>query len=425
MKVTRAAVVAGGLAFTLLLMATYAETSGTIYGPAFRFKEVPLGFTLLGIAMAVLPSLWMPVEVKRPSQVCYWFLYLMAILPAMWMPYQVLRVSPDQIWPFTSTLLLAFGLASLPYGWRELTMSRVKVEPVFYYGAMVAVALGLVGLIVALTGLKFDLSLANVYDRRAEARSSAPKQSLASYASGFLGNSIGPMMFATSIVNRSLVLFGTSLLALITVFSLTGLKSVFFTPFLMLAVLWLVRKKRDTFGLVLIWGAVGLAALAYFERKVFGSMLLTLAFVHRLEFTPGMLSSFYWDFFSHNPHVYLADSILSPFMHSPYDRNVGPLMGKVLYASDSMNATTGIWAQGYAHFGYLGMIYVSAFLAGLFSLFDAATRDRNFVVGSMVMALLGVFWANVALHTSLISNGVVLSLLLLYLMPIAKREPDR
>ena len=58
---------------------------------------------------------------------------------------------------------------------------------------------------------------------------------------------------------------------------------------------------------------------------------------------------------------------------------------------------------------YMGMGLVSVFLGLLFALFDAAAKDRNFTISAMLMGLLGVFWANVALHTSLVSNGVVLS----------------
>lgn len=423
MTIPRLSVILGSMTFCLMLMAAYGDTSVRFYGPAFSPRDVPFQFQLLSVLMATSPALWMPIKITRPSQVCYWFLYLTVIIPAMFLPHQVLRIEPDKVWPLVVALWTAFALLGIPYGWKELVFRPIKVQATLYYATLVGIAIVLIGTIAAITGFKVDLSLATVYDRRLEARSSAPKGGLASYASGFLGNSIAPLLFSLSVVNRSMVLLTVSLMGLVTVFSLTGLKSVFFTPFLLLALYYMLRKKQEKFGPVLVWSAVALAVIALIERSVYGSYFVSLAFVHRLCFTPGMLHALYWDFFSNHPHVYLSDSILSPLITAPYDRNVGPLMGKEYYASETMNATTGIWAQGFAHFGYSGIFMASLFAGLLFALFDAAAKNRNFYVAGMIMGLVGVFWANVALHTSLLSNGILLSLLLLYVMPIAKRQP--
>lgn len=425
MTVKRLSVVLGCLVYTGLLITTYAEVCARIYGPAFPFRTEPMDLFILGIFLAVLPAFWLPIELKRPSQVAYWFLYLMAVNPTLWLPVQVLRRSPEQVLPFSLTIFAAFALLGLIYAKPVPVLPRLEVRPIFFYGIVLAATLGLAGLIVATTGLSFNLSLADVYDRRAAARSTSPKVGGLSYFSGTLGNCLAPLSFAIGAVQKSAWMLGAGFIGLATVFSFSGQKSVFFTPFMMLAVLWLARAKRAVFGPWLVWLASSLIVLCFLERQTFGVVFVTLAFVHRLIFTPGMLHNWYWEFFSRNENVYLADSIFSPFLHAPYERNVGPLMGQQLYQSEWMNATTGIWGHGFAHFGYLGVVFASLFAALAFCFFDAAAHRRNLVVGAMIMALFGIFWANSALHTSLFSNGVILTLLLVYTMPIAKRETDR
>lgn len=425
MTLRRLSVVLGCSAYTAMLIFTYAQVSLRLYGPAFPFKTDPLDFFVFGIGLAILPGLWLPIELKRPSQVAYWFLYLMAINPTMWLPIQVIRQSPENAWPFSLCILVAFALLALPYSRPVPVLPRIQVEPIFYNGAVLAVTLGLVGLVISITGLSFSISLADVYDRRAAAREAAPKGGGLAYFSGTLGSCMAPISFALGTVNRSFWLTGAGLLGLLTIFSFSGQKSVLFTPFLMLLVLWLVRKKGKDFGPWLVWLATGLTVICYVEPLIFGSMIVTSAFTHRLVFTPGMLHNFYWDFFTRNDHIYLADSVFSPFLVSPYDRNVGPLMGKELYQSDWMNATTGIWGHGYAHFGYLGVIFASVFALLIFTLIDSSTRQRNLTVGAMIMALFGIFWANAALHTSLISNGIILTVLLAYLMPLSRQKADQ
>jgi hypothetical protein len=165
-----------------------------------------------------------------------------------------------------------------------------------------------------------------------------------------------------------------------------------------------------------------MGALSLVLYTAFNNLALALLFLHRVCFTPATLSSYYWEYFSANPHVMLSDSILASFFPRNYDKNVGPLIGEVYFQSDVMNATTGIWAQGFAHFGYAGMIAASLCVAALFWVVDSISDGDRLVVGALMMALIGVFWANVALHTSLISNGILVTILLLYLMPNRKRK---
>ena len=410
------------LTFTVGLLWTYADAEERVYGPSFRYRPIEWPFLILCLVFATLPSLWMPLQIKRPSQVAYWFLYLLVIVPCMFMPYEVLRVSPTSILPFQVCLLGAFAMLGVIYHFPVPSLTRIKVSEAGFKIAVITLSAVLIATTILTTGLKIDLSLTNVYIKRFVARESAPPGSMAAYIFSLLGNSLAPLMMAWGLVNKSLVLTITSLVSLVVVFSLTGLKSTFFTPILIYALYLLLRKGGRNFGLSFSLGACGLVLVAAIERCTTGTIVLTLLFVDRLCFTPGMLSSYYWEFFSSHPYVFLSDSILGSFINNPYDRHVGPLIGKVYFGRDQTNATTGIWAQGFAHFGYVGMFLATACAAVTLVLFDSIAKDRKLISTALVLGLVGVFWANVAFHSSIISEGLFLTFGLLYLAPF--RDPE-
>ncbi|HMS56073.1 MAG TPA: oligosaccharide repeat unit polymerase [Fimbriimonadaceae bacterium] len=407
--------------YSLLLLDTYSSFGPVAYGTMFRNNQLPFEFAALTVILAVFPTLWLPIRVTRPSQVCVWFLYLLAYVPSMLLPMRSLDTPPSQTLPLIIVFCLGFAALSFPYRLALPALRQIKVQPITFYGTCLAASLGLIVIIIAVNGLRVDLSLASAYTRRAEYKAAAGGGSVLSYASSILANSLVPVLFALAFERRKWWMAILGAVSVVILFSMGGQKSVFFTPILIAALYLILKGNRRHFGLWLCAGATAIVAIAMVERQIFDTPFLSLAFVHRLVFTPGILTGQFWDFFSNHPHIYLSDSILGFLLHSPYDQSAGLIIGE-LYARDpGRNATTNVFAQGYAHFGYLGMVLAGLALGSLLYLFDAATTRRNFLPCALVMGLLGIFWSNVALHTSMLSNGIIVTLLLLYLLPSARK----
>lgn len=417
MTLSRFLTVAVACLYSGLLLDTYASFGPTAYGTLFRNNSLPFEFAALTCILAVLPTLWLPIRVTRPSQVCVWFLYLLAFVPSMLLPMRSLDQPPAQILPLLLVFSLGFTVLSLPYRLALPSLKQVKVQPIAFYGTCLAASLGLIAIIIAVNGLRIDLSLASAYTRRAEYKAAAGGGSVLSYASSLLANSLVPILFAIAFERRKWWMAILGAIAVVVLFSMGGQKSVFFTPILIAALYLILKGNRKSFGLWLCAGATAIVAIAMVERMIFDTPFLSLAFVHRLVFTPGILTGQFWDYFSNHPHIYLSDSILGFLLHSPYDQSAGLIIGEVYARDPGRNATTNVFAQGYAHFGYFGMVLAGLLLGGLLYLFDAATTRRNFLICALVMGLLGIFWSNVALHTSMLSNGIILTMLLLYLLP--------
>lgn len=62
--------------------------------------------------MSVLPAVWLPVVVVRPSQVAQWVLYVLGYVPTILIPYYVLGTGFQGILPLTLAVSLSFALLS-------------------------------------------------------------------------------------------------------------------------------------------------------------------------------------------------------------------------------------------------------------------------------------------------------------------------
>src|SRR3990170_8562703 len=77
--------------YFLVLNWSYLEVDSVLYGGlGFLYASSPWKVFLTAFFMAVIPSLWLPFELRYPSQVCYWLVYLCVVVPTMFLPYHVL-----------------------------------------------------------------------------------------------------------------------------------------------------------------------------------------------------------------------------------------------------------------------------------------------------------------------------------------------
>src|SRR3990172_3531168 len=61
---------------------SYLEVDSVLYsGLGFLYTNSPFKVFMTAFVMAVVPSLWLPVELRYPSQVCYWLIYLCVVVP--------------------------------------------------------------------------------------------------------------------------------------------------------------------------------------------------------------------------------------------------------------------------------------------------------------------------------------------------------
>jgi hypothetical protein len=90
-----------------------------------------------------------------------------------------------------------------------------------------------------------------------------------------------------------------------------------------------------------------------------------------------------------------------------------------------VDANANVWADAYANFGYVGIFCFTLLLAIVLWLYDSMAVDRDMRFAALVIGLPAFALANGGLLTCLLSNGMALAMLLVYLVPSTMYEKAR
>jgi hypothetical protein len=295
------------------------------------------------------------------------------------------------------------------------------VNPKLVYAALVLGSVLLSGMIIMLSGgLRLSISLDSVYDRRLDARDMVTSRSAVAYGMSWLSSSIAPILIATGYLRGSVGLLIAGCFGALCLFSFAGTKTDLFCPLFLLLLFGIVRYCGSKFGLVLVGASAVLVVTSVIGFLFFDISFLSTYLVRRQFFVPALLSSYYWDFFSDHPRLYYSQSFLRWLVSSPYDVPMAKLIGDVYYKSLDNHANANIWASAFANGGYAGMALVTAALGMLFRVIDSLAARSDWLLIATMCGMFGVTWTNGALETSLLSNGVALSLAIFYFLPGSK-----
>lgn len=421
----RIAVIALCAALTAALMLSHAAMDSQVFGfLGLRYVDPGPGWTAFSVICATVPGLWLPVRVERPSQIAYWILYCTVIVPTMFMPYRVLDVDPYEIAVYTSVVLLSFFWLSIATTMPLVRIPRPDWPPISFGNAAAAVLIGLTLAVWYYGGFRLDLGLTDIYARRRAAREIVAQQSFASYLKGNVASALQPFAFALGIGLRSWLLIGASVFAGLVVFSLEGSKTSALVPLFLVALLPLVGKYRSRFGVLFPAACIVLVAAAFVAFEATRYFTIPTLTTWRLFQVKGLLSSYYFEFFSSHQPTLLGDGILQSFVGRTYELATPRLIGETYFGSDETNSNANIWASAFGDFGLIGIPFASVVAGVVFRIMDSLSANRGFLVPAFMAAFLGMKWSDTSLDTSMLSHGVLMTLILLYLMPGTGREAE-
>jgi len=411
-----------GALFYGALVACYGLTIvPTNFSEGFTYRDLPAWCWVTSLVLALMPLLWMQPDFRRPSDFTSWFLYACVTVPVMFIPLLASTDDPEDVLP----LMLMVLLAQLLFDWsrrgRTVRVPRVSGSlPMF----MIAMPILMVGLSLALwshVGFRIDLGIEDVYVRREEARealNSGAANLVLRYGEAVLLGVLIPSATVLGISKRKPHMLAAAAFSVLAVFSFDGQKAVLLGP-IMLALVTILTSRTRRNGFFWMTGAFAcLFLLAIGQVFVLSNSSLSIYVVRRVTAMPGLLSYFYWEFFSQNPHVMLRDGALgSVFSRSPYPFGAARMIGLEYFGSPDTNANAGIWLAGFAHFGYAGAMIASVLAGWILRLVDSMALQGRYAAGCAFCMMLGLIWSNGALHTSLLSNGVVVLLGTLMIFP--------
>lgn len=411
-------------AYIATFMWAYDQLTFAYADLGFAWRSRPVGAVGFVLLVALLPAVW-PPRVSRTTIPLFWLLYVMLYVPGVLVPIFVLDNSTASVLTWTGTFAAGFLILRLTY---ELPLPVVRRHPLpheVFWSFVVVLTVCCYGLVVRAYGLQFRLpSIAGVYQTRAQYRlETAANGTLGAYALEWLGYVLNPLFICYGFVRRRSLLLAAGVSGQLLIFATTGFKSVLFSPILLGLVICVRRLSPMLAGAAIQFATAGLAVISTAWYAAFGFIWLLALFVERLVAVPGLLTAYYFQFFSTNPRSHMAFGLLSGFLHSPYPVPPPFLIGRVYFGNPSTSANANIFASGYADFGMWGLFVTAIVLASLFLLIDSISRDNRLFVACLV-ANMAIELSNDALSTSLLTGGFGLLLLLLWFMPSTTRDTD-
>jgi len=361
--------------------------------------------------LLILIFIFMPKSSKKLSNLMVWLLILLSYVPML-----TLFAFMDQprvyMYAVTGFWILVFLLLKLPaVSFAPLKKIQSKIIRYFIF-------IGVNGIVFFLIykylGFFFSFDLAKVYDIRSQyVMKGIP---LAGYLFTWVGYIVNPIFFVLFFTIRKWTFTVLIVASQFLLFSVTGNKTFLFALPFVLALMWIVTRKNPV-----AWMAIGLIVIilaGMLSYWLIDDVWVSSLFTRRTLLVPAQLSFFYYDFFSNNTHTFLSyHRIFRSFLDYPYHLAPPNLIGEVYFNKPELNANNGLVADAYMNFGFVGFVLWGIFLVIILRLIDSFSKNKDIKITIAAIAVPVIFLTNSALLTCLLTHGLLLALMLLYLLP--------
>ncbi|HLP15732.1 MAG TPA: hypothetical protein VK470_05705, partial [Bacteroidota bacterium] len=382
-----------------------------------KYRELPDRYWVVMFLLAFISFSVVSKRFTRPSDYASWVICMFVIVPGCFIPFFISKQDPFDVLPLPIALVLCFVVFELVR--KHFPMPRVS-DRWTMPGLQLILPIGVTLLAIYtfyVNNFRFSISYDDVYTRRMMARETVVSGTLDSYLISWLSAVGIPISIILATVKKNILYFCVAMFAIISSFSLDGAKSDLFSPLVIILVVTTFAAVRKHGLVAILIFLILFVGFSIFEHLQWGTTFVSTVFVRREIVMPAQLTTYYWDYFSRNPFVYLGDSILRFIPDNNTIENVARLIGYKYFGHADTNANVNIFGSGFAQFGYAGMLGASIAGGMIFSLLDRLGTHEKLIPACAIGVTIGVIYTNSAFLTTLLSNGVVLLLLILYVFP--------
>jgi len=386
----------------------------TAIGDYIRLSEINFNLLKLVESYILLAAVFilLPKASGRLSNIILWLLFLFSYVPMLTL-YAFMdrpRAYMYGITFFWGFLILARAvlpiLAVRAFNGIQSRFIRIALFAVFS-----AMALGLIFLYV---GFSVNIDLTKVYDIRAAFVSA--NIPFGGYLINWFAYIINPVFFAFFLKKKKWLIVAFICLTQFMVFSATGNKVYLFALPFVFALVWVVKRKNP-----FAWIAAGMAGAiiaGIISFLAFGNSWPYFLFNRRVLFVPAQLSFLYYDYFSQeDPLMLSSHQFFGNFNKYPYPVDPPHLIGTTYFQRPDCNATNGIYADAYMNFHFLGFLIWGFVLAAVLNIVDGVAKNKDKKIACAAIAMPVITLIEAPLLTAMVTHGILLSILMLYLLP--------
>lgn len=419
--------VASWMLFSLSLVAfigalefTYAEFMATRFRYlGYAYSEPPREWMAATFVLLLIAASFFPFRTRQISGFMVWFLYAALLVPVSTVPLFGSTRDPFDTFLFALFCTIVWTAVAL--------VVRREPSPLIPIwrggsGAFWFVVVSLSALTYLLIHLAFGIqlnlvSVFEVYDTRLLYRDEViPTIPLLGYLIANQGNVVNPILMALGVVRRKWMLAAIGALGQLVLYSTAGYKTVLISIPLSLAIALFFRYRRSLAGIAVFVAATALVWVCIAIDWI-ASLGLVDIVVSRIFLTAGYLQVLYRNVYDGQPWALWDYSFLGPLVDTPYTMSPGFYVGTYGIGRSDVQANAGLFADGYANAGLLGIVVEAVALVIIILLSDSAARGLPLAV-ALPTALLPVFaLANGSPFTAVLSYGFALMILLFLLLP--------
>lgn len=414
-RVTARAAVVGWVWIYVIALVWATET---LIAPFFGYygfysRDYTATEVLLTVEGTFLVALLLPARCRRPSDVAQLFLTVTVAIPVLWMPLLYGPLDREQVCKLALCTTVAFGLMWLVLRGRPRTFVPIAVPAASFWVLVVGtflaavVYLGATGVVPDLVG--FD----DVYGQR-----DVYKQGIGTFGAylvGWLSGGLFPVMLAVGLYRRNVPLVGASIAGILFLYALSGQKTYLIGVPIVVGTYFMTRR-----GVTRSWHWFGLLGvvilLVGILDRVRGGYEITSLIVRRGIGTAGSNTAAYVDLLDGAPLYHLRHSVLSMLGPPPYDEPPAILVGRAYYSDDTV-ANVNFLADGFANFGWVGILGAGVVAGLLLRVYDAVSADLPLGITAPALVFVLQAAANTAILTTIASHGAGVLIGLVALMP--------
>ncbi len=387
----------------------------------WRYEKFVLNLNTLKLAESYLLLfvifILMPKSSKKLSNIMLWLLILTSYVPML--TFFAFADKPRiYMYGVTGFWIMVFLFFQTAFHLSIPPLKRSQSNIILYLIFICVTAIDIF-IIYKYLGFSVNFNLKVVYSIRA--RYVSLQIPFAEYLFNWTAYIINPMLFAISWIKRKWFFVILSVILQILLFSGTGMKSFLFALPFVLILMWIVTRKNPFTWIGFGFGSgVITGMLSYW---LIGDIWISSLFTRRALLVPAQLSFLYYDFFSKNGFIFLSGMrVFREFLKYPYSLDPPHLIGSVYFNMPTMGANNGIVADAYMNFGFVGFILWSVLLVIILKLIDSLSEDKDARLTIATITMSAMSLSNSALSTCLLTHGLLLALILLYLLPEKKRR---
>jgi len=391
------------LSYVYIISPNYAYAGLYLKISSLKLME---SYLLLFIFLLILKH-----RINKPSEFFILFLFSLLAVPILSI-YSLQDKSRDFLCMVMLSFLTIIIVSKFP---------QIKI-PILNNGRKAAIFISVItgifvfSWIISHGGLSYlNFNLLKVYDFRSIVAEMVFPGRM-SYLVSWFGKVINPLMISFSLWKKNKVMVFITIGMQVLFYAITAHKSMLFYPFLVIFVYIFGRKKY--FGQMVPLGLAGVTAVSSFIYIIANSIIPISYFVRRTLFVVADLHYKYFDTFKELGYIYLSDRAWFPkIIEYPFDIPIPQVISYIYQGHTETWANTGFLATGYMNFGFAGMLIYSFIVGIIFRFIDYIAKW--YLPGWLCIAIMitPIFsLTNADLATALITHGILLALLMLWLI---------